>query len=248
MQVLKQMNPLRMVRRLDREDTDQVHAYEILKKALTDDTFKLSLLANSDEVIRRQGVTESSAVNTMKKFAKLLQFGEDEKQQADALVKHQKWTTVETIDSFKTGLQNTVKQIDSGFRRTMVMYQVAFYLGIILIGLAVYAAVALETPLLSLAFGGLGVVDFLAFFIKRPVQHLQTSRAELAQLQAAFFNWFSDSLNWNRYLAKLEGTDGFKFPEFKKVSNVLLANTQKTMKLIEDYCGLSGKEHSNKSA
>jgi hypothetical protein len=39
-------------------------------------------------------------------------------------------STLQTADSFKRGLSNTVKQIEDGFEATMSMYMVAFYLGI----------------------------------------------------------------------------------------------------------------------
>lgn len=67
----------------------------------------------------------------------------------------------------------------------MRMYIVAFYLGVLLVLVASYVAVVDGISLLSIVFGGL---DFLGFFFTKPAQHLQGSRADLAQLQAAYYN------------------------------------------------------------
>lgn len=217
------------------------HSYEILKKALCDPAFLQSLNTNPDQIIQQNGVTDPGEINNLKRLLALLISGVRQAQQSQEFVQQQLKTTSETADSFKTGLRKTIEQIDSGFRSTMLMYKVAFYLGVVLIIVAVYTALVDGITLLSIAFGGMGVLDFLAFFITKPAQNLQTSRADLAQLQAAFFNWFIDTYNWNSYLIHLNNTNQVEFSKCKEVSDILLANTDKTMSLIEQYCGFEVK-------
>lgn len=217
------------------------HAYEILKKALYDPVFLQSLNTNPDQIIQQNGVTDPGEINVLKQLLALIISGARQAQQLQEFIQHQLKTTSETADSFKTGLRKTIEQIDSGFRSTMLMYKVAFYLGVVLIIVAIYTAVVDGISFLSLAFGGVGVLDLLSFFITKPPQKLQTSRADLAQLQAAFFNWFVDIYNWNSYLSHLTNTNQVEFSKFKEVSDILLANTDKTMSLIEQYCGLEVK-------
>jgi hypothetical protein len=122
----------------------------------------------------------------------------------------------------------------------MVMYTVAFYLGIALVLSAIAMAFVKDKPLLPIVFGGLGMADLIAYFITKPPQELQFSRARLAQLQAAFFNWFIDYTNWNGVLrtSTEEGRADLQF--FKTVSSILMEHTEKTMSLIDTYCGSPG--------
>lgn len=140
--------------------------------------------------------------------------------------------------------RTAVEQIDQGFRFTMRMYTVAFYLGVLLALVAVYIAVIDGLSLLSIVFGGLGVLDFLGLFFAKPAQNLQASRADLAQLQAAYHNWFLDVYNWNAYLAHFAQTQQVDFAKMKEVSEQLMSNTDRTMALMEKYCGLDKTQSS----
>lgn len=199
------------------------------------------LTLNPDQTIQQNGVTDPGEITILKQLISLSISGAKQAQQSQEFIQQQLNTTTETTESFKSGLRKTIEQIDSGFRSTMLMYKVAFYLGVVLIIVAGYAALIDELSLLSIIFSGVGILDILAFFITKPAQNLQTSRANLAQLQAAFFNWFIDIYNWNSYLMHLNNTNQVEFSKMKEVSDVLLANTGQTMSLIQQYCGLEVK-------
>jgi len=155
--------------------------------------------------------------------------------------------TQETAESFKSGLRNTVAQIERGFRSTMTMYEVAFYLGVVLILAAVVMAFLDNKSLLPIVFGSLGMVDVIAYFITKPPRDLQFSRARLAQLQAAFFNWFIDYTNWNGALMAMAQDGKLDFNAMTTVSKTLMEHTEKTMELIDRYCG-SPKKGANDGA
>jgi hypothetical protein len=150
---------------------------------------------------------------------------------------HQLQSTSNTADTFKKGLENTLKQIDDGYRSTMLMYKVSFYTGVILIGLSVLMAFQDGKSLLSIVFGGFGIANILFFFFAKPPKDLQESRSRLAQLQAALFNWFIDVYNWNSYLMRLDKTDQINFDIMKMISDQSIQTTQKTLELIHKYCG-----------
>jgi hypothetical protein len=86
-------------------------------------------------------------------------------------------------------------------------------------------------------FGSLGIVDVIAYFITKPPQDLQFSRARLAQLQAAFFNWFIDYTNWNGVLMAWTQEGKADMGSMEAVSKILMEHTEKTMALIDTYCG-----------
>jgi hypothetical protein len=121
----------------------------------------------------------------------------------------------------------------------MVMYTVAFYVGILLILAALVFAWFKGESLLPVAFAGLGVADLIAYFITKPPLDLQKSRANLAQLQTAYYNWFIDLFNWNSIINSGEEMIHL----YKKVSDMMMRNTERTMKMIEDYCEIASSDN-----
>jgi len=220
-------------------------AYNIVKKAVADGSFIQALVSNPDVVIRNEGVTSPNEILELKQILSVLinaaaQTQEAQKELQKFLIK-QLETTMETADKFKDGLRDTVKQIEKGYSSVMTMYMVAFYLGVALIVFSLFFAIWERESLLPIVFGGLGIADVIAYFITKPPQDLQNSRANLAQPQAAFFNWFVDVYNWNSYLSSLPQTGQLNFKNVKEVSETLLQNTDKMMELMEKYCELAKK-------
>jgi hypothetical protein len=155
---------------------------------------------------------------------------------ATKLFEDQLKATLDTASELKLGLVDVTKQIQSGYRYVMIMYNVAFYLGVALIISAIPFAIWRGESLLPIVFGGLGMADVITYFITKPPQGLQNSRANLTQLQAAYFNWFIDNYNWNSFLIYLQFTNQLTIDNVKKVSEVCLHNTAEMMKLIDKYC------------
>jgi len=156
----------------------------------------------------------------------------------------------EMSNEFRKGLVDVIRQIELGYSRVMLMYTIAFYVGIALIGLSVFASLWLKEDGAALIFGGLGMADVVTTFIFRPAQELQNSRGNLTQLQAAFFNWANDVRNWTAYLQRLDDAvrPGEKPPyeEFERVSKRVLANTAEMMRLVDLYCEIGSKSPAEK--
>jgi hypothetical protein len=140
--------------------------------------------------------------------------------------------TFNTADIFKRGLETTVIQINRGFQLTMYMYLMVFIIGVIFLGISAYMAVTTEKEYISSLFGGIGMLSVLSFFFSKTPIELQRSRGELAQLQAALFNWYIDITNWNSYLLK---NQDISLEEFKEVSEEQMKRTEQTVKLISEY-------------
>lgn len=141
-------------------------------------------------------------------------------------------STYNTADVFKGGLEKTVIQINRGFQLTMYMYLMVFIIGVIFLGISAYMAISTEKEFISSLFGGMGMLSVLSFFFSRTPIELQRSRGELAQLQAALFNWYVDITNWNSYLLK---NQDISLNEFKEISQEQMARTEQTVKLISQY-------------
>lgn len=216
-------------------------AYSIIRRAAVDNVFLQTLTDNPDDVIKKEGITNAKELSELKQLLVSLL---DSKKRSAALymfIDNQLKSTSEIADAFKAGLKKTIEQIDIGFRWTMIMYMVAFYMGIGLIVTSIAFAVVMDKTLLPIIFGVFGVVDILGFFVKKPSQRLQGSRADLAQLQAVYFNWFVDVYNWNGYISILGQTKGLDYDKVKQISATLLENTDKTMSLVERYCEFEKK-------
>lgn len=216
-------------------------AYSIIRRAVVDDIFLQTLADNPEETIKKEGITNSKELSELKQLLFTLFDSKQRNATLYMFIANQLKSTSEIADAFKAGLKRTIDQMDIGFRWTMMMYMVAFYMGIGLIVTSIAFAVVLDKTLLPIIFGVFGVVDIVGFFVKKPSQRLQGSRADLAQLQAVYFNWFVDVYNWNSYISILGQTKGLDFDKVKQISATLLENTDKTMSLVEKYCAFEKK-------
>lgn len=221
-------------------DTDL--GYQILKKVTEDEDYCNAMATDCKALLSREGITEQDDIvelsNILSVYIKARIASTKDSESMRNFLLNQRNTTGETANTFKEGLRKTVKQIDSGFRITAVMYQVSFYLGIVLILSSVAFAFLGKGSLLPIVFAGFGVADVVTFFITNPPLQLQRSRADLAQLQLAFYNWFNDHFNWNASMAPMNTlTNPNEMYEcMKKYSDAQLESVNRTMKLIETYC------------
>ena len=199
---------------------------------------------NPDDVIKKEGIADTKEISELKQLLFALLDSKHQNATLYMFIANQLKSTSEIADAFKAGLKRTIDQIDLGFRSTMMMYIVAFYMGIGLIVTSIVFAAVIDKTFLPIIFGVFGVVDVVGFFVKKPSQRLQGSRADLAQLQAVYFNWFVDVYNWNGYISILGQTKGLDYEKVKQISTTLLENTDKTMSLVEKYCEFEGKPSS----
>ena len=62
-------------------------------------------------------------------------------------------------NTYREGLMASVNQTIAGYKKTMTMYQVSFYLGVLLIVAALLFAVFTKSSLFSILFGSIGAID-----------------------------------------------------------------------------------------
>ncbi|MBM3948015.1 MAG: hypothetical protein FJ312_02000 [SAR202 cluster bacterium] len=156
----------------------------------------------------------------------------------------------EMSNGFRQGLLEVIRQVEAGYSRVMLMYTIAFYLGIALIVVSAVASLVMKEHVAALVLGGLGMADVVTAFIFRPAQELQNSRGNLTQLQAAFFNWANDVRNWSAYLERLDNSvrprEKPPYEEFEKVSLRVQANTAEMMRLVDLYCEMHPQRKTEK--
>lgn len=83
------------------------------------------------------------------------------------------------VEKIKADFSSSIAFSQRSFKYVMVMYIVAFYLGIGLIITAVVFA-TLDKTILAIAFGTIGLADIIIYFFKEPPNRIQESRATLS--------------------------------------------------------------------
>ncbi len=215
--------------------------FEIIQECLASPEKLQEILLHPAEVLAARGLRDEADVATVRQVLGLIGMAASSANRGGPQghpMPDQLRSTNQTADRFKEALQKTLAQIDEGFRSTMLMYKVAFYLGVGLLIAAAALAAFTDKSLLAGIFAGLGTADILTFFLKQPPAKLQSSRAQLAQLQAAYFNWFIDLYNWNSYLLHLNGTNQMSFDNVNAISIAVFRSTEKTLDMVEKYVSL----------
>jgi len=211
--------------------------YELLRQTLTDGQLVEALRTDPQGTLERHGITDPQLSTEFMAMFGLMFSGASQQTELGKKFQEQIFGTLEVAKEMKEGLKRTLEQIDRAYRSTMLMYQISFYLGVLLILVAVGTALFGREPLLSAVFGTLGTVDLLAFFLVKPQERLQASRSNLAQVQAALYNWFMDSVNLNTLMSKYDQIGDL--PGAAAISETLLQHTDKTLEMLQKYCKLS---------
>ena len=140
--------------------------------------------------------------------------------------------TYTTIMSIKTSLQDVVKDARKAYNYIMIMYIVAFLIGIGLIVTSIVFA-AQDKTILAIAFGSIGFIDLVTTFFFKPPLEIQNSRSNLTQLMIIITNWFADLMNQNTYISSRG--QNITLDEMNTISDRLNNSTREMVKLIEDY-------------
>lgn len=211
-------------------------AYDILQRTFSDSALVADLNRDPENTLSQLGVTDANErVNLTRMFQLMMAGSATQALTAKELEKQQKGT-LDVATEMKQGLKRTLDQIDKAYRSTMLMYQISFYLGVALIIVAVGVALMGRDALLPAVFGGLGMADILAFFLLKPQERLQASRASLAQVQTALYNWYIDSVNLNTLMSQHHMNGDL--PSAAALSETLFSHTDKTLEMLQKYCKL----------
>jgi hypothetical protein len=214
-------------------------SFEIIRRALVDGQLVAAFRSNPEATLLHLGINDPVERRDCLQILSLMDAGAAQQNVMGQKMQEQFFGTLEVAKEMKEGLKRTLEQIDSAYRSTMLMYQISFYMGVLLVVAAVVVAFMDREPLLSSVFGALGMIDLLAFFLLKPQERLQSSRASLAQIQAALYNWFIDSVNLNTMMTKYDQLGDLN--SVAGVSESLMNHTDKTLEMLQKYCKLAEK-------
>ncbi|MEY2918095.1 MAG: hypothetical protein RIS73_1809 [Bacteroidota bacterium] len=80
------------------------------------------------------------------------------------------------------------------YNRVLLIYTTAFVVGLLLIATAIVFS-AMGKTILAVAFGTIGLIDIVTYFIKMPANKIQESRSNISQLQVILLVWLNDLMN-----------------------------------------------------
>jgi hypothetical protein len=233
------------------------NAYLILRKALNDPTLfsiLLPVLTNEGRtLLLASGIAESEQAEFCQVLTlaavgaqQRLEISRIQQEQQIHIIKEGTTGFDETMavaHHMREGLKRTIDQIDRAFNYTMFMYVISFFVGLALIGAAIWFARQGDKYLLTtIVLGGLGTASTLTFFFTKPPERLQSSRASLAQLQIALLAWFNDFYNQNVMLGQVNQlqVSAGKIDEapLTKISQTIIDHTETIMVMLQKYCKL----------
>lgn len=126
-------------------------------------------------------------------------------------------------------IKDAINQVKPAYWSMLIMHNVTFYLGVILIMAAVYSSYE-GRELLSAVFGGVGLSTILFLFFIQPIRGLQRSIGNLIQLEVIYNSYAKQMGYWKPYE---KNTDpAVKAEVIKEIEKC----TQRTIHLIQKYC------------
>ena len=117
--------------------------------------------------------------------------------------------SVDLLNQLKPGVSLVSGEIQNALKYTKWMYAIIFALGVGLIVTAAAIGFATGNNEYAAILGGVGIIQLVTVLLKDPTQQLQKSRACFAKLEAAYYTWLFDLINWSVFLYNFshEGQD-----------------------------------------
>ena len=140
--------------------------------------------------------------------------------------------TMELVAELKESLISNATGTLSAFNRVILFYSIAFFLGIAMLVAAVVFG-AMGKTVLAVAFGTIGLIDIVTYFVKLPANKIQESRSNLSQLQVVLLVWLKDLINNEVLSGKLINTSSPSIKDYKDLADINIENTGKLLSMIE---------------
>lgn len=141
--------------------------------------------------------------------------------------------TMALVSQLKKSLIKNTDDTMKAYNRVLLIYTTAFIVGILLIVTAIVFG-AMDKTILAIAFGAIGLIDIVTYFIKMPANKIQESRSNISQLQIILLVWLNDLMNNAVVLAGYLKSETPMIEGYKEISTFGIDNAIKLLKLIEE--------------
>lgn len=152
------------------------------------------------------------------------------------LMQKQTVSTHATIEDFKLGMRNALKEAQLGYAITKWMYIVLFGLGILLVLIAVGAALLGRGGASSTWLGVIGGASTVATLLFGQQKALESSRADLMQLQIAVFSWLDNSVRLSTSVPMIAQKEGISAALLQELWQQSHKATAEVLELVQIYC------------
>lgn len=131
----------------------------------------------------------------------------------------------ELREHLRDKIKNVIDDIDNGFKTVMFLYKIAFYFGIVIILFGIIGLIVFDDKPIFAGLTITGVADFIAFFIFKPIDGIQKSRASLAQVIVGFLTWYNDIRNWSKIIELEINNNNLNYNNLKDISSISVNNS-----------------------
>jgi hypothetical protein len=129
-------------------------------------------------------------------------------------------------------LKDTLETARNAYGRIVWMNTIMFLTGISLfIFAALYAAFSQQQKIYSLVFGGLGVANFIALFMRDPIKRTQQALSNLVQVEIAFMNFFEQITIWDAFAQQ----PPINLANIERASASLQQRSREVIQMLETY-------------
>lgn len=140
--------------------------------------------------------------------------------------------TMKLVEQLKKSLIKNATGTLAAFNRVIVIYTIAFIIGVGLIATAVVFG-AMGKTVLAVSFGAIGLIDIITYFVKLPANKIQESRSNLSQLQVVLLVWLKDFINNEAICSRRLNSANPSIAEYKELAEINIDNTGKLLRFIE---------------
>lgn len=140
--------------------------------------------------------------------------------------------TMELVAELKESLISNATGTLTAYNRVILFYSIAFFLGIAMMVAAVVFG-AMGKTVLAVAFGTIGLIDIVTYFVKLPANKIQESRSNLSQLQVVLLVWLKNLINNEVLSGKLINSTSPSIKDYKDLADINIENTGKLLNMIE---------------
>ena len=209
----------------------------MVQRAMADQAFALANLGTNDPAAAQRFLKIADALLRGQNVqADLMQSQREMFLLQSELGKKQVVSTHETIERFKKGMQNALEEAESGYRVTKWMYIALFVLGVSLVVLAVVAGLLGRGDTWSTALGIVGGAGTVATLLFGQQKALESSRADLMQLEIAVFAWLDNSVRLSTSVPMMAQKGGITPPLLHEMWQQSHRATADVLELIQTYC------------
>ena len=210
--------------------------FKIMGKINYDQNYKRELLRDPDKLDdfniskKEREIIIAKSKETIRNLGKPIPYSQYNNSSRDnEFIDKMNALSLKVQEIFVNLLDSSFNDSRNTFKKILRMSYIVFGTGIILFFLAVVFSLIEGKEMFSIAFGAFGAINFIAFFIFRPINQVQYALSNLLQAETIFINFWDQVHFWADFGTSEEIT------KKQEASKNLHEMTLKTVSMFQDY-------------